>query len=179
MAKGVNKVILLGHLGKDPEVRYSASGMAVANFSIATNSSTKDRQTGQWVEETEWHLVTLFDKQAELAKQYLRKGSQVYIEGRIKTDKWQDKSGVERFTTKIIGNEIHFLGGRAESGSSNFTSAPPTDNYSASESESYSSSNTASFAPASYPAATPAMPPRPASAPRPQHTENFDDDVPF
>jgi single-strand DNA-binding protein len=179
MAKGVNKVILLGHLGKDPEVRYSASGMAVANFSLATNSSTKDRQTGQWVEETEWHNITLFDKQAEVAKQYLRKGSQVYIEGRIKTEKWQDKNtGADRYTTKIIGHEIHFMGGRNESSGSNFTSAPPTDNYSASESESYSSSNTASFAPASYPPA-PATPPRPASPPRSQHTENFDDDVPF
>lgn len=179
MARGVNKVILLGHLGKDPEVRYSASGMAVATFSIATNSATKDRQTGQWVEETEWHLVTLFDKQAEAAKQYLRKGSQVYIEGRIKTEKWQDKNGVERFTTKIMGYEMQFVGGRNEGSGSNFTSAPPpTDNYSASESESYSSSNTASFAPASYPPA-PATPPRPASPPRSQPTENFDDDVPF
>lgn len=174
MARGVNKVILVGNLGKDPEVRYSASGLAVATFSVATSSVTKDRQTGQWVDETEWHLVTLFDKQAEVAKQYLHKGSQVYIEGRIKTEKWQDKNGVDRFTTKIIAYEMQMLGGRNDS-STNFTSAPPADNYS--ESESYSSSNTASFAPANAPM-TPAMPPRPAT-PRPQHTENFDDDVPF
>lgn len=180
MAKGVNKVILLGHLGNDPEVRYSASGMAIASLSVATGSSVKDRQTGQWTDETEWHRVTLFDKQAEVAKQYLHKGSQVYIEGRIRTEKWQDKNtGADRYTTKIIANEIQFVGGRGESGSASTTSAPPSDHHSNSESESYASSNTASFAPASYPPATPAMPQRPASPPRPQHTENFDDDVPF
>jgi single-strand DNA-binding protein len=179
MAKGVNKVILLGHLGSDPEVRYSASGLAIARFSVATNFATKDRQTGQWTEETDWHRVVFFDKQAEVAKQYLHKGSQVYIEGRLKTNKWQDKNGVDHYSTDVIGSEIQFLGGRSESSGSNFTSAPsPTDNYSASESESYSSSNTASFAPASYPPA-PATPPRPASPPRSQQTENFDDDVPF
>jgi len=179
MAKGsINKVILIGHLGRDPEVRYSAAGLAIATLSIATTSSTKDRQTGQWTDETEWHTVTLFDKTAETAKQYLRKGSQVYIEGRIKTEKWQDKNtGADRYTTKIIAYEMQMLGGKNE-GHTNFTSAPPTDNYSASESESYSPSNTASFAPASYPPA-PTMPPRPASSPRSQPTENFDDDVPF
>jgi single-strand DNA-binding protein len=178
MARGVNKVILVGHLGSDPEVRYSASGLAIAKFSVATSSSTKDRQTGQWTEETDWHRVVFFDKQAEIAKQYLHKGSQVYIEGRLKTNKWQDKNGVDHYSTDVIGFELQMLGGRSsESSSTNFTSAPPTDNYSASESESYSSSNTASFAPANSPV-TPAMPPRPAT-PRPQHTENFDDDVPF
>ena len=179
MAKGsINKVILIGRLGADPEVRYSASGLAIATLSIATTSSTKDRQTGQWTDETEWHRVTLFDRHAETAKQYLHKGDMVYLEGRIKTDKWQDKNtGADRYTTKIIANEMQMLGGKNDS-NTNFTSAPPTDNYSASESESYSPSNTASFAPASYPPA-PVMPPRPASPPRSQPTENFDDDVPF
>jgi len=180
MAKGsINKVILIGRLGADPEVRYSASGLAIATLSIATTSSTKDRQTGQWTDETEWHRVTLFDRHAETAKQYLHKGDMVYLEGRIKTDKWQDKNtGADRYTTKIIANEMQMLGGKNDS-NTNFTSAPPpTDNYSASESESYSPSNTASFAPASYPPA-PATPPRPASPPRSQQTENFDDDVPF
>ncbi|MEZ5672804.1 MAG: single-stranded DNA-binding protein [Thiotrichaceae bacterium] len=178
MARGINKVILIGNLGKDPEVRYSASGLAIATFSIATTSGVKDRQTGQWTEETEWHNVTVFDKLAEIAKQYLHKGSQVYLEGRIKTEKWQDKNtGADRYTTKIIGYEMQMLGGRGESGSASTTSAPP-DHYSNSESGSYASS-TASFAPASYPPAAPAMPQRPASPPRPQHTENFDDDVPF
>lgn len=177
MSKGsINKVILIGRLGSDPEVRYSASGMAVASFSVATTSSTKDRQTGQWVEETEWHRVTLFDKTAEAAKQYLRKGSQVYIEGRIKTEKWQDKNGAERYTTKIIANEMQMLGGRGENNTS-FTSAPPPENY-ATESESYS--NTAPFTPSNYAASpTPAMPPRPVAPPRPQPADNFDDDVPF
>lgn len=176
MARGINKVILVGNLGADPEVRYSPSGLAIASFSVATTSATKDRQTGQWVEETEWHRVTLFDKTAETAKQYLRKGSQVFIEGRIKTEKWQDKNGVERYTTKIIANEMQMLGGRGESNTA-FTSAPPPENYAA-ESESYS--NTAPFTPANYTASpTPAIPPRPVAPPRPQHTDNFDDDVPF
>lgn len=175
MGRGVNKVILVGNLGADPEVRYTPSGLAIATLSIATTSSTKDRQTGQWTEETEWHRVTLFDKTAETAKQYLRKGSQVFIEGRIKTEKWQDKNGVDRYTTKIIASEMQMLGGRGDS--TTFTSAPPTDNYS-SESDNYAS-NTASFTPASYPPPPPSvMPPRPATPPRPQ-TDNFDDDVPF
>jgi single-strand DNA-binding protein len=176
MARGVNKVILVGNLGKDPEVRYSPSGLAIVTLSIATTSSTKDRQTGQWKDETEWHSVTLFDKQAEAAKQYLRKGSQVYIEGRIKTEKWQDKNtGADRYMTKIVGYEMQMLGGRGE-GNTNFTSQPPADNYPP-ESESYS--NTASFAPASYPSSSAPMPPRPVAPARPQHTDNFDDDVPF
>lgn len=176
MAKGVNKVILIGNLGKDPEVRYSPSGLAIATLSIATTSSTKDRQTGQWVDETEWHRVVLFDKSAEFTKQYMRKGSQVYVEGRLKTNKWQDKNGVERYTTEVIGSEVQLLGGRNESTTA-FTSAPPPS-YSDSESESYS--NTAPFTPANYtpsPAAT--LPPRPATPPRPQPADNFDDDVPF
>lgn len=177
MARGVNKVILVGHLGKDPEVRYSASGMAVASLNVATASGVKDRQTGQWTEETEWHSVTLFDKLAETAKQYLRKGSQVYIEGRIKTDKWQDKNtGTDRYTTKIIAHDLQMLGGRGDSNTS-FTSAPPQENYAA-ESESYS--NTAPFTSTNYTTSpTPAMPPRPVASPRSQPTDSFDDDVPF
>ncbi|WP_192485259.1 MULTISPECIES: single-stranded DNA-binding protein [Cysteiniphilum] len=113
MAKGtVNKVILLGRLGADPEVRYMPSGMSVANLRLATNDGYKDRQTGQFVENTEWHRVVVFGKQAETIAQYTQKGSLLYIEGRIRTNKWQDQNGQERYTTEIVANEMQLMGGR-------------------------------------------------------------------
>ncbi|WP_192485268.1 MULTISPECIES: single-stranded DNA-binding protein [Cysteiniphilum] len=115
MAKGtVNKVILLGRLGADPEVRYMPSGMSVANLRLATNDGYKDRQTGQFVENTEWHRVVVFGKQAETIAQYTQKGSLLYIEGRIRTNKWQDQNGQERYTTEIVANEMQLMGGRNE-----------------------------------------------------------------
>lgn len=115
MSKGtINKVHLLGRLGQDPDIRATASGTQVANLSIATNSRTKD-MNGNWVDQTEWHRVTLFGKTAEIAGQYLRKGSSVYVEGRIQTRKWQDQNGQDRYTTEIIGNEMQMIGGN-ESG---------------------------------------------------------------
>ncbi len=111
MSKGtINKVHLLGRLGQDPEIRATASGTQVANLSIATNSRTKD-MNGNWTDVTEWHKVSLFGKTAEIAGQYLRKGSQVYIEGRIQTRKWQDQNGQDRYTTEIVGNEMQMIGG--------------------------------------------------------------------
>lgn len=112
MARGVNKAIILGMAGKDPEVRYTASGSAVASVSIATNEQWKDKQTGEKQERCEWHNVTFFGKLAEIAGEYLKKGSQVYIEGKIQTDKWQDQNGQDRYTTKIIANEMQLIGGK-------------------------------------------------------------------
>lgn len=112
MARGVNKVILIGHLGADPERRSMPSGGTVANLRLATTDSWRDRQTGQQQERTEWHRVVLFGKLGDIACEYLRKGSQAYIEGRLQTRKWQDKQGVERYTTEIIASEMFMLGGR-------------------------------------------------------------------
>lgn len=117
MARGVNKVILVGNLGQDPEVRYMPNGNGVANISIATTDSWKDKNTGQMQERTEWHRVVLFGKLAEVAGEYLRKGSQVYIEGRLQTRKWTDQSGQEKYTTEIVvdmGGQMQMLGGRGE-----------------------------------------------------------------
>jgi single-strand DNA-binding protein len=102
MARGVNKVILIGNLGADPETRYTPNGTAVSNLNLATDESYKDRQTGQLVPRTEWHRVVIFGKVAEVAGQYLRKGSKVYIEGRLQTRKWQDQSGQDKYTTEIV-----------------------------------------------------------------------------
>ena len=112
MADGVNKVILIGNLGKDPEVRHLESGAVVASFTMATTDSYKDRQTGERKSNTEWHNVAMFGRLAEVAAEYLRKGSQVYIEGRLRTRKWQDKQGNDRYSTEVVANEMQMLGGR-------------------------------------------------------------------
>jgi single-strand DNA-binding protein len=117
MARGINKVILVGNLGQDPETRAMPSGKAVTNVRIATSDSWRDKQTGEQKEQTEWHTVVFFDRLAEIAAEYLRKGSQVYIEGRLRTRKWQDKSGNDRYTTEIVANEMQMLGGRGQGGS--------------------------------------------------------------
>ena len=106
MARGINKVILVGHLGQDPEVKYMPSGSAVANVSIATTESWKDKNTGEKQDRTEWHRVVFFARLAEIVGEYLRKGSQIYVEGRLQTRKWQDKSGQDRYTTEIIASEM-------------------------------------------------------------------------
>ncbi len=112
MSRGVNKVILVGRLGNEPDVRYTAAGLAIATISLATNSSTKDRQTGEWRDETEWHRVIFFDRLAEVVKQYLHKGSQIYVEGRLRTNKWQDQNGQDRYTTEIVAREMQMLDSR-------------------------------------------------------------------
>jgi single-strand DNA-binding protein len=116
MARGVNKVILVGNLGKDPENRYMPNGKAVTNFSIATSESWKDKQTGEQREQTEWHNIVMYERLAEIAAEYLKKGSQVYIEGKLRTRKWQDKEGRDRYTTEIIANEMQMLGSRQGGG---------------------------------------------------------------
>ncbi len=154
MARGVNKVILIGNLGKDPEVRYMPSGGAVANITVATTDSWKDKQTGEKKETTEWHSVVFFNRLAEIAGEYLKKGSKVYIEGSLKTEKYQDKAtGADRYSTKIIANEMQMLDGKG--GSADFPAAPtggsqqrPSDN-------------------------------RSPAAPQDNKFEDFDDDIPF
>ena len=112
MARGINKVILVGNLGNDPEVRYAANGNAIANISVATTDSWKDKNTGEQQEKTEWHRVVMFNRLGEIAGEYLKKGSQVYIEGKLQTRKWQDQSGQDKYTTEIVANEMQMLGGR-------------------------------------------------------------------
>lgn len=158
MARGVNKVILVGNLGKDPEVRYMPSGGAVANVTIATSEQWKDKQTGQVQERTEWHNVVFYNKLAEIAGEYLRKGSQVYVEGSLRTRKWQDKNGQDRYTTEIIANEMQMLGSRGGGGGSS-----------------------ASFdEPRSAPTAAPSQGKGQASGAAPSRNfDDFDDDIPF
>jgi single-strand DNA-binding protein len=118
MARGINKVILIGHLGADPETRYMPSGSAVTNLRMATTESWRDKTSGEQQERTEWHNIAMFGRLAEIAAEYLRKGSQVYIEGRLRTRKWEDREGKDRWTTEIVANEMQMLGGRPD------TSAP-------------------------------------------------------
>ena len=123
MARGINKVIIVGNLGADPETRYMPSGSAVTNLSVATSEQWKDKQTGEQKERTEWHKVAMFNRLAEIAAEYLRKGSQVYIEGKLRTRKWQDRDGNDRWTTEVIADEMQMLGGRGGGG----TAPMPSD----------------------------------------------------
>ena len=123
MARGINKVILVGNLGADPDTRYMPSGSAVTNLSVATSETWKDKQTGEQKERTEWHKVAMFNRLAEIAAEYLRKGSQVYIEGKLRTRKWQDRDGNDRWTTEIVADEMQMLGGRG-GGSAPMSSGP-------------------------------------------------------
>ena len=159
MARGVNKVILIGTLGADPETRSMPSGTSVTNIRIATNESWKDKASGAQQERTEWHSIALFGRLGEIAAEYLRKGSQVFVEGKLRTRKWQDKTGNDRFTTEIIADNMQMLGGRAGGGSPATSGgadrgtgggAPPRDDYDQSSA------------------------PAPAGG-----KEDFDDDIPF
>lgn len=125
MARGVNKVILIGNLGNDPEIRYMPSGGAVANITVATSEAWKDKQTGEQHDRTEWHRVVFFNRLAEIAGEYLHKGSKVYIEGSLRTRKWQDKTGQDRYTTEIVGNEMQMLDSRGAG--ANMPDHPPAD----------------------------------------------------
>ena len=159
MAKGINKVILVGNLGNDPEVKYMPSGGAVTNFSLATTDSWKDKTSGERVDKTEWHRVVFFNRLAEIAGEYLKKGSQVYIEGALRTRKWQDQGGQDKYTTEIVGSEMQMLGSRSGGSGSFDQSAAPQ------------SSQPARPSPAQN---------KPAqAAPAPQNFDDFDDDIPF
>jgi len=125
----INKVILIGNLGKDPELKFLQSGQPVANFSIATSEKWKDKSTGETKEQTEWHNIIMFGKLAEIAGQYLKKGSSVFVEGRLQTRKWQDKNGQDRYTTEIIANEMKMLGGRGEHGGGEHGGSGNDDNH--------------------------------------------------
>ena len=157
MARGVNKVILLGNLGADPETRYTAGGSAVTNIRMATTDSWRDRQSGEQQERTEWHRIVLFSRLGEIAAEYLRKGSQCYIEGRIQTRKWQGQDGQDRYSTEVVASELRLLGGRGGGGA-----APPR------EREEPRGDSRAGGESSSPPAAPKSGPP-----------DDFDDDIPF
>ncbi len=148
-SRGLNKVMLIGNLGADPEVRYAANGNPIANVRIATTDSWKDKNTGETQERTEWHRVVFFGRLAEIVQQYLRKGSQIYVEGRLQTRKWQGQDGQDRYTTEIVASEMQMLGGR-QGGGGDY--APP---------------------PQQEPASTPSAAPAGGSFDEP------DDDIPF
>lgn len=120
MARGVNKVILVGNLGADPDTRYTANGAAISNLSVATSRSWRDKQSNEMREETEWHRAVLFGRLGEIAAEYLRKGSKIYLEGRLQTRKWQDKQGQDRWTTEIVAEEMQMLDSRGGGGSAPF-----------------------------------------------------------
>ena len=126
MARGINKVILIGNLGNDPEVRHTPNGSAVANVTMATSETWRDKQSGELQDRTEWHRIVFFNRLAEIVGEYLRKGSKIYVEGSLRTRKWQDKTGIDRYTTEIIANEMHILDSRKDGahGSANAV-APP------------------------------------------------------
>ncbi|MFI4954852.1 MAG: single-stranded DNA-binding protein [Gammaproteobacteria bacterium] len=156
MARGVNKVIIIGNLGAEPELRYMPSGGAVTTLSIATSESWKDKQSGQSQERTEWHRVVMFNRLAEIAGEYLHKGSKVYVEGSLRTRKWQDKSGQDRYTTEIVANTMQMLDGKGMGASEGEYSEQPTSR----NSEQPQRSNQ----------------PMPESMPQ---MDDFDDDIPF
>ena len=135
MARGVNKVILVGNLGKDPEVRYMPSGGAVANLTLATSDTWKDKSTGENQERTEWHRVVMFGRLGEIAGEYLRKGSKIYVEGRLQTRKWADQNGQDRYTTEIVANEMQMLDSRGSGGGGDFkpASSKTSDNNSSNQ----------------------------------------------
>lgn len=168
MARGINKVILIGNLGGDPEVRYMPSGNAVTNVTVATSESWKDKQTGQQQERTEWHRVVFFNRLAEIAGEYLRKGSKVYVEGSLRTRKWQGQDGQDRYTTEIVASEMQMLDSRGG------------DNYAQSGAGmSYGQQNQPPQAPQSRPAQQPSPSSQPAPSQPSADMDPFDDDIPF
>lgn len=171
MAKGtINKVTLIARMGADPEMRYLPNGSAVTNLRLATNEGYKDKNTGDFVESTEWHRVVIFGRLAEIAGEYLRKGRLVYIEGRLRTNKWTDQGGQDRYTTEIVANEMQLLGGQND----NAGSAGGSNNYSKPKQQQQSSPSYGGGAPAAGVAATT------APAPQGMEVDKFDDDdIPF
>ena len=164
----VNKVILIGNLGQDPEVKYMPSGGAVANISIATTENWKDKASGEKKEKTEWHRVVFFNRLAEIVGEYLRKGSSVYIEGQLRTRKWQDQSGADRYSTEIVAREMTMLGGKS-GGSSDF-SPPPQQAQQGGGAPQQSAQQAPSQGGGQQQGGAPAAP---------QNFDNFDDDIPF
>ena len=178
----VNKVIIVGNLGKDPEVRYAPSGSAICNITVATSRQWKDKTSGERQEETEWHRITFFDRMAEIAGEYLKKGRPVYVEGRIKTRKYTDKDGVERYSTDIIATELQLLGGREGGGGGSGAGGDTGmgDEMGGNMSSSAGSSMGARSAPrAAPPARTAPLAQKPAAAKSSTGFDDMDDDIPF
>jgi len=177
----INKVILIGNLGRDPEVRYTPNGAAVCNVSIATTRNWKSKDSGERQEETEWHRVVFFDRLAEIAGEYLKKGRPVYVEGRLKTRKWTDKDGVEKFTTEIFADQMQLLGGREDGGGGGMGRSSGGGGHSGPADDGYGDDSGAP-APAPRRAAPPPRAPAPAPRPAPKSSTGFDDmddDIPF
>jgi len=173
----INKVIIIGNLGRDPEVRYTPSGAAVCNVSVATTRNWKDKNSGDKVEETEWHRVVFYDRLAEIAGEYLKKGRSVYVEGRLKTRKWADKDGKDNYTTEIVAEQMQLLGGREGGGGGGGNYGGQSQG--GDESFSREAPPETSSRPAARPAAS-----RPAPAPAPAAKsstgfDDMDDDIPF
>ena len=176
----VNKVILIGNLGRDPEVRYTPNGSAVCNVSLATTRNWKSKDSGERQEETEWHRVVFFDRLAEIAGEYLKKGRPVYVEGRLKTRKWTDKDGVEKYTTEIFADQMQLLGGREEGGMGGGGGGGGGRASMAGGADDYGDDS----APAPAPRRSAPPPRAPAAAPRPAPKsstgfDDMDDDIPF
>lgn len=177
MARGINKVILIGNLGADPEVRYMPSGNAVTNVNLATSESWKDKQSGQMQERTEWHRVVFFNRLAEIAGEYLRKGSKVYIEGSLRTRKWQGQDGQDRYTTEIVASEMQMLDGRGGEGGGGYQQPSQGGGYAP------QGGDMGYGQPQQYNQAPPQQAPRQQPAQQPQQPapgfDDFDDDIPF
>lgn len=170
----VNKVILVGNLGRDPETRYAPSGDAICNITVATTDTWKDKASGDRKEQTEWHRVVFFGRLAEIAGQYLKKGSQIYVEGSLRTRKWTDNNGQERYTTEIRADEMKMLGSRGDGGGSRSASPAAGNEYDQSGGDDFQQS-----APRARPQAAPRQAPAPAAAPAASGFGDFDDDIPF
>lgn len=170
MARGINKVILVGNCGQDPDTKYLPSGNAVTNITIATSESWKDKQTGQQQERTEWHRIVFFNRLGEIAGEYLRKGSKVYVEGSLRTRKWQDQSGADRYTTEIVGSEMQMLDSRSggQQGGGFDSNANNNGGRPAQQSSPQAQGGPSQAAPAQA-----------ASAPAGDNFNDFDDDIPF
>lgn len=165
----VNKVILVGNCGRDPEIRYLPSGQAVASVSVATSSRRKDRNSGEMIEDTQWHRVTFYDRLAEIAGEYVKKGRPIYVEGRLKYGKYTDQAGVERNTVDIIATEMQLLGGREGMGGGDDGGAPPRS----------AAAPRAATGSGARPAPAPRAAPAPAPARQPTGFDDMDDDIPF
>lgn len=180
MARGINKVILIGNLGADPEVRYMPQGGAVASITVATSESWTDKQTNERKEQTEWHRVVIYQRLAEIAGEYLRKGSKVYIEGRLRTRKWQDQQGVERYTTEIIAGELQMLDGKPEGAQAQPAAAPVAGgNYQAPKQPQYQQQAPRSGQPFPNSAANLQAQGYNTQMPPAMQPPQFDDDIPF
>lgn len=183
MARGVNKVILVGNLGNDPEVRFTPNGSAIANLSLATSESWKDRNTGQQQERTEWHRVVIFGKTAEIAQQYLRKGSKVYIEGKLQTRKWQGQDGQDRYTTEVvvdITGQMQMLDSRQGDMGAPYQQPSAPQSAPAYNQQQYGAPQQQSTPAYAQPQQSAPQQPAPQPAPQPAGDfDNFDDDIPF